>query len=153
MTKNEAIKKLEALKGVPMKYGEKLWKLKNYSVDDVQERVYMHTEQGKQYDRPYDGLDEFLEQLEVLKETDSKPTPQYSMKELVKKESTPSEIIQHNSDAPKTFLDLREILMQNIENMRTGKIKVDVAKEICNHAQTVVNITKLELEYFKTTKK
>jgi len=149
MTKNEAIKRLEAIKGVAMTYGNKLWKLKNYSIDDVQERCYMHTEQGKQFDRPYDGLDEFLEQLEPLKESELTPTPAYSMKELVKKELPPFEILPQNNDAPKTFSDLRGILMNNIENLRNGKIKVDVAKEICSHAQTVVNITKLELEYFK----
>lgn len=151
MTKNEMIRKLEALKDKPMQYGEKLWKLKNYSIDEVQERVYMHTHQSKQYDRTFDGLDEFLEQLTELKEGQTKPTSIYSMKEI-NKHNPPTEIVKHETDAPKTFQDLRDILMNNIENLRTGKIKVDVAKEICSHAQTVVNITKLELEYFKTKK-
>lgn len=149
MTKNEMIRKLEALKDKPMQYGEKLWKLKNYSVDEVQERVYMHTHQGKQYDRPFDGFSDFLEQLTELKEGQDKPTPIYSMKELTKKPS-PSDVVKTDIGAPQTLQDLRDILMNNIENLRTGKIDVLVAREICGHAQAIVNITKLQLEYFRT---
>lgn len=149
MTKNEALKKLESLKGIPMKYGNKLWKLKNYSYDDVQDRFHMHTEQGKSYDRPSDGIGDFLEQLDIIKDADIKSEPQFSFKELIKKEDT---LKYTNEEAPKTFSDLKGILLDNIELLRKGKIDVDVAKEICNQTQTIVNITKVELDYFKIKK-
>jgi len=148
MTKNEALREVEKLKGVPMIYSGKLWKLKSYTVDDQLGRIYMETEQGKTIDRPYDGIDAFLKQLEPLGETKQEQHP-ISMKEIIKQETTPTDISKLQSDPPKTLNDLRDILMNNIENLRTGKLKIDAAKEICNHAQAIVNITKLEMEFYK----
>lgn len=132
MIKEQAIEKLEALKGVPKAYGGKVWKLKSYSINDETERVYITTEQGNNYDRLLSTLNEFLEQLEPLKET-----------------NLLTEIVSKSSDTKKSFTELKDILMNNIENLRLGRMDISTAKEISHHAQTIVNITKVELEYFK----
>lgn len=53
---------------------------------------------------------------------------------------------------PKTVTDLRNILMDNIVRLQTGQIELDTAKEVANHCQTIVNLTKLELHYYKEFK-
>jgi len=42
---------------------------------------------------------------------------------------------------------LRKKLIDNIEKIESGKLETDRAKEISNHVQAIVNMTKLELEY------
>lgn len=134
MLKDDAIKKLDALKGVTMLYSNKNWTLTFYTINDETERVYMHTEQGTTIDRPISTIELFLEQLEDLN--------------TLKQNKMLPNITEQKTDAPKTFTDLKSILMENIDNLKKGKINVSSAKEICNHAQVIVNITKLELEYF-----
>lgn len=134
MLKDDAIKKLDALKGVTMLYSNKNWTLTFYTINDETERVYMHTKQGTTIDRPINTIELFLEQLEDLN--------------TLKQNKMLPNITEQKTDAPKTFTDLKSILMENIDNLKKGKINVSSAKEICNHAQVIVNITKLELEYF-----
>lgn len=147
MEKSEIEPLLKELVDLPMQYANKLWKLKDYSLDDIHERVHLHTHQGKSYDRPYDGIVDFLDQLEPIKPISN--LPKVKLKYM-------NDLIPNGAEditTPKTFADLREILMDNIGKLQRKQITIGEAKEVANQAQTVVNIAKLELEYAKTMKK
>ena len=52
-------------------------------------------------------------------------------------------------DSPKTLDDLRNILMDNIKKIKNGELPLDKAREIVAHSNSIINITKVELEYRK----
>jgi len=48
---------------------------------------------------------------------------------------------------------LRKKLIDQIDGIESGEIDIGKAKAISGHVQTIVNMTKLELEYKKATAK
>jgi hypothetical protein len=152
MKKQEIVELIEPLRDVAMYYGDKLWKLKSYTVDEEQGRVYLHTHQGRQYDRPFDGIKEFLEQLTPIKTNNAlNSQPPKNTIQQMNQRLPEIPIVDVDTKAPETFADLKKILLANIDGLRKGTLPVDRAKEISNHAQTLVNITKLEMEYAKSS--
>lgn len=47
----------------------------------------------------------------------------------------------------KTINDLRVNLIQSIDDIKSGKLKPEIAKLMCQQTQTIINITKLEINY------
>lgn len=52
-----------------------------------------------------------------------------------------------------TFGTIKTDLIDDLAKIRNGEMKIDKAKAITGHVQTIVNITKLELEALKVVKK
>lgn len=155
---NEKIIKsrLDNIKGLKLFYGNTPFTLDTYRIDTQYERVYMRNlDTGKEIDRPFNALENFIIELKPAPEQNLRPAAPVIPAKIIetKKESmdtfTPT---VKTEDAPKTFTDLRNILLNNIILLQTGKINVTQAKEIANQAQTIINITKVELEYHRAQK-
>ena len=49
----------------------------------------------------------------------------------------------------KTISDLRAVLFQSIQDLRNGTIDVAKAKQIASSAQTIINASKVEMDFLK----
>lgn len=50
---------------------------------------------------------------------------------------------------PKNIVGLRDIFMNNMAQLNAGKMDIKLAKEMANQAQVIINMTKLELQYYR----
>jgi len=55
------------------------------------------------------------------------------------------------SEQKKTIDDLRDVLFQTIEAVKSGSLEIDRAKTISDLAQVMVNSAKVEVEHAKVT--
>jgi hypothetical protein len=138
MKEQEITKTLNNIIGLPLFYGSTAFTLGKYRIDKDMERVYMTTieKDSQEYDRPFNGMKEFVNEL--------KPQP-----EKLKPVNDSLAFPESEVTPPTTFKDLRSILLDNIAKLQTGRIKLADAKEIANQAQTIINITKVEIEFHK----
>lgn len=60
--------------------------------------------------------------------------------------------VVESAEIPQNLHDLRKFLLLNIGKLQCGLMDIDQAREIANQVQTVVNITKLELQYYRELK-
>lgn len=60
-----------------------------------------------------------------------------------------ADILVPTDESTYTINYLRKKLIDNIVKIESGDLETGKAKEITNHVQTIINITKLELEYRK----
>lgn len=50
----------------------------------------------------------------------------------------------------KNLQDLRNVLLEIIPEIRTGKIEVNKANAICTATNSIINLTKLELDFLSS---
>lgn len=60
---------IQPYKGVPHYYGEVVFILNDFKVDTEKERVYFYTKSGREYDRPFDSVNDFLAKLKIIEKT------------------------------------------------------------------------------------
>jgi len=148
--------RLDNIVGLHLFYGNVPFTLEHYRIDTQLERVYMYNlDTAKEIDRPFNGIESFVLELQPAPTNANgqrlKPVEKTNTEIKNPKMETPTFApVAKPDEAPKTFSDLRSLLLNNIYLLQTGKINVSQAKEIANQAQTIINITKIEIEYQKT---
>lgn len=63
------------------------------------------------------------------------------------------QVSYHASFDSSTFSDLRNILMNNIENVQKDKGYLDQAEAVRDNVQSIIDLTKNEIDYVKTLTK
>ena len=61
-------------------------------------------------------------------------------------ETSNAEVIENNKD---NFNEVRSILFDTMRGLKDGTVKPDIAKQISETAQTIINTVKVELDYVK----
>jgi len=75
--------------------------------------------------------------------------------EYIHRETTvvnPSIISMGKVRTPKTLDDVRKLLLHNMAKLQNGELDIEVVKGVTAMAQTVVGITKIELQYIREIK-
>lgn len=83
-------------------------------------------------------IDSFINQFEIQ-----------TKKQLIQTndmETQKAEVIENNKD---NFNEVRSILFETMRGLKDGSVKPDVAKQISETAQTIINTVKVELDYVK----
>lgn len=129
MTKDEVEEALNSIKDLPFSYGNKLWKLKSFNIDEEKDRVEMFTHQGNRYDKGFDAIDEFIKQLKTVEPIKKESMPPQ------KKEGTISEII----------IAMKDILIDDIERIKNDAKYIPQAKARNNNVNSLINLARLQL--------
>lgn len=53
----------------------------------------------------------------------------------------------------RTLTELRELLLKTIKEVKDGKVDVQKANAMCSMANSVINLTRLEMDYLITCEK
>ena len=83
-------------------------------------------------------IDSFINQFEIQ-----------TKKQLIQPidmETKTAEVIENNKD---NFNEVRSILFETMRGLKDGSVKPEVAKQISDTAQTIINTVKVELDYVK----
>ena len=130
-------KKLQSMLNKNWQYGMHVITFKGYDVNEEKERVYLHTnERDNHWDRPFDGVSDFLKQF---KPVDAEGNRKQS--DLMLMGSTD------------LTAQLKGILLDNIEKVKENRDYIPQATTINNNVNSLINLTKLQLDYVKTSQK
>lgn len=125
MEKEEIEEKLNAIKDVPMQYGKKIWTLKSYTIDDG--KVTLAPASGKMIERTLESVEFFLKELKPI-------------------ESTALDTIKKDAGIPELIMTLRDILLDDIEKIRSDRGYINQAKATNNNINTLINLARLQLQ-------
>lgn len=140
--KRKFLDTLLEMKGKTFVYGNKPYKILNYSIDDNREKVSIQTDK-KFFERNYDSVEEFLKYFEPIiepEETETQPEV------LVITNQVSTEVFTEKNDLAK---DLIGILRENIEKVRKDKNYIPQAQAINNNVNSIINVTKMQLDVYK----
>lgn len=88
--------------------------------------------------------------IEVLEE-DLKPSRE--LKKFKEKEIMGSQVVYQPSFSSSNFSDLRSVLMENIKKVQEDKEYLPQAVAVRDNVQSIIELTKNEIEYVKTLNK
>lgn len=156
--KREFLKTLQDMKGKTFNYANKFLKLENYSIDDHREKVTIITDK-RTFERQYDSVDEFLTYWQPVSVQD------IDAEEIGKQNNKPVEhavITTANNEIQKSTgiyeehsllaKDLVSILRDNITKVQTNKDYIPQATAVNNNINSIINITKMQLGFYKQFK-
>ncbi len=92
-----------------------------------------------------------LNDIDIVQQKDSN-SEENNYREQQHTHTDDQETGEEKKDTPKTLNDLRDILMSNIKKIQDGSLPLDKAREIVAHSNSIINLTKVELEYHKYLK-
>lgn len=94
-----------------------------------------------------DKLSLFLLNFKIKPEKESKPETQNNSETNIPATNHPGPVfLQKRED---TFLRIADMLLEDIEKVRSDKEYIPQAKQAANSAQAIVNVTKLQLDILK----
>jgi hypothetical protein len=155
--KREFLKTLQDMKGKTFNYANKMLKIENFSIDDHREKVTIVTDK-RTFERQYDSVEEFLTywqpvgieeaEVEVINET-----PNNHVEKAVittgTNEIQNAGIYEEQASLAK---DLISILRENITKVQNSKEYIPQATAINNNINSIINITKMQLGFYKQLK-
>jgi hypothetical protein len=149
--KRPFLETLKEMKGKSFVYGETLHQLIDYSIDDVREKVTIKTDK-KLFDRNYDSVAEFLTYFKLVVEAETIDESNQVERSIV---TTNNQIVQSSAvyeEHAALAKDLIGILKENINKVRTDKNYIPQAQAINNNVNSIINVTKLQLDVYKQFK-
>lgn len=141
--------------------------VEKYKIDVLRDEVIIFTDDGNRKLLPLSKLGSTIhKQFQKVSFPDILPNPNKEESQIAEE----AERVNQNNDeteidmtdktdtvveettAPKTLGELRDILMANISKISDGSLPLDKAREIVQHSNAIINITKVELEHRKFTR-
>lgn len=131
--------KIQSLLNKQVVYGTHIIVIKGYDVHEEKERVYFHTNEREcHYDRPFDGVLTFLNELKEVQG------------QLVQQQDVVDMAV---TNARSISAQLKDVLLENIEKVRDNPEYIKQATSINNNVNSLINLQKLELDYVRTMKR
>lgn len=146
---------LKELKGKTFHYAGKTYRLLDYSVNDHLQRVTITTDL-RSFEKSYDSIDEFLymlvqdfEQVPAAKEERAPEKQSAVVRVEPAAETETVDVYQEHSNMAK---DLITILRDNITKVQQDKSYIPQAQAVNNNVNSIINVTKLQLDVYKQFK-
>lgn len=127
MKKPEIEERLNAIIDVPKSYGKKVWTLKSFVFNEEDENVTMTPASGNPITKMYDAIEYFLEQLKPIEEN---------------KLAT----IRSDTKIPELIMTLRDLMLDDIEKIKSDKSYIPQAKAVNNNVNTIINLARLQMK-------
>lgn len=137
---NSIKEKMDTMLGNSYEYGSGIHHVLKYKIDPDRDRVYITTDQNI-YDRTFDAFFEFIALFKAVQLPDV-----HEQKRGI--------IVRQVSD--NDLVSLRDILMDNIQKIKTDKSYISQAEAIKGNVDSIINLAKTDIAYmtfFKSTKK
>lgn len=129
MNKQQIEEKLIAIKDTPFKYGNRLWTLKSWEINEAEQKVTLISN-GKPITKEFDALNYFIEMLQPISED--------------KLAAIPKDIA-----TPDLMNVLKDILLDDIQKVREDRGYCQQAKTINNNINTLINLAKFQMAFKK----
>jgi hypothetical protein len=126
---------IDPLIGKTFLYGAKNHTLESYLINEQEEKVKIQTD-IRFYERGFDSIESFIDQLEPVKEI--------SVIKADKHKEVFLPAMQVNSDV---IRQLKDVLLDNIEKVKNDKEYIPQASAVKENVDGIIDLAKIELGY------
>ena len=150
MNKRLFLDTLRQMKGKSFVYANKTFQILDYSIDDHRSRVTIKTDK-RVFERTYDEADEFLTYFSPVTEAEviETETVDKGAVTVTTSDVQANEVVEEHKSLTKELID---VLRDNIAKVKKDKNYIAQAQAINNNVNSIINVTKLQLDVYKQFK-